>query len=273
MSVLAIISDLHFGTVPAGLTELLLEDISAQKPDAVIVAGDLTQRARRREFVEAAEFLRRLPGELLVLPGNHDIPTFRLLERVLRPFGRYRLHIGATGIQTCGLPDCLVVGINTTARAQPHLKWQEGRLRRANARKACQLLQQAPPGSRRIIVTHHPLVPVADMRRAVPARRAKSAVRLFAEAGVELLVSGHTHLPFRFNVPIEAPNGGRQLVAIGTPSALSSRLRGEPNGYWLVSVPGTGDAPIRTELRGYDGSTFAAAALPAADLDPITQSP
>lgn len=264
MSVLAIISDLHFGTVPAGLAERLLEDITAQKPDAVIVAGDLTQRARHREFLEAAAFLRQLPGELLVLPGNHDIPTFRLLERALRPFGRFRLHIGATGLQTCKLPHSLVVGINTTARAQPRLKWQEGRLRRSSIRQAHELLQAAPRGCRRIVVTHHPLVPVADMRRAVPARRATDAVRLFAEAGAELLVSGHTHLPFRFNVPVDPPEGGKQLVAIGTPSALSSRLRGEPNGYWLVSVPKTCDGPIRTELRALDGNKFRAAALPDA---------
>lgn len=252
MTRLAIISDLHFGTVPDGLAALLLEDLHAQSPDGVIVAGDLTQRARAREYEQAAAYLKELPGKVMVIPGNHDIPAWGLFERFLFPFRRYAARFGKPVLQYMDFDRCAVVGLNTAKPAQPHLKWQEGTVRRFQAFQAVQHLETLPEETCRIVVSHHPLVKVPNMPRAVPARRAKKTVQNLADAGVDLLVSGHTHLPFVLTLQAPLQADGKPIIAVGAPSALSNRLRGEPNGYWLVDAcPGS----IETELRTYrDGA-------------------
>ena len=91
MTTLLHISDMHFGTeqplVVAALRALAL----ANKPDVLIVSGDITQRATPTEFAEAKAFCDSLQaGHLLAVPGNHDIPLFNLFARALQPYGHYR---------------------------------------------------------------------------------------------------------------------------------------------------------------------------------------
>lgn len=254
MARLAIISDLHFGTVPDGLAETLLDDLKAQSLDGVIVAGDLTQRARKREYEQAVSYLAELPGEVLVIPGNHDIPAWGLIERFVSPFKRYRKSFGDPGLQCLDFDGCSVIGLNTARRAQPHLQWKEGTVSRLQARQAIQHLNSLPENTRKIVVSHHPLVNVPDMPSAVPARRAKKTVKKLTDAGVDLLVSGHTHLPFAFVLQAPFHKGGKPIKALGAPSALSSRLRGEPNGYWVVDA---GPGGVATTLRSYQDGAFA----------------
>ena len=52
----------------------MLADLKVQAPDHVIVSGDLVNIALPKEFVFAAEWLRKLgpPDRVTVVPGNHD---------------------------------------------------------------------------------------------------------------------------------------------------------------------------------------------------------
>lgn len=93
MRTIAHLSDLHFGREDPALIPVLLEDIRGASPDIVVVSGDLTQRARRREFAAARSFLNRISFPLLVVPGNHDIPLFDVVRRFARPLHRYRCYI------------------------------------------------------------------------------------------------------------------------------------------------------------------------------------
>ena len=59
--------------------------------DVIVVSGDLTQRAKREQFRAAREFLEQLPDvPRVVVPGNHDVPLYRVLERITNPLGLYR---------------------------------------------------------------------------------------------------------------------------------------------------------------------------------------
>ena len=73
--------------------EALVRFAGELDPDVTVVSGDLTQRARRSEFVAARQFLDTLPFQRLVVPGNHDVPLYRVWERLTDPFGNYRTHI------------------------------------------------------------------------------------------------------------------------------------------------------------------------------------
>jgi DNA repair exonuclease SbcCD nuclease subunit len=140
---LALIADLHFGSVPRGLADELAAALARLAPDAILVAGDLTMRARAEEFAEARKWLNRLEAPLLVLPGNHDLPYFDLLERFADPFGRFKGAVEGGLMPVISREDCFILGLNTAASAQPHFRWQEGVARKGDISAAQSLLVQA----------------------------------------------------------------------------------------------------------------------------------
>ena len=62
---------------PLELAERLVEDLSVQQLDHVVVTGDVTNLSLPGEFQRAARLLRLLGGydKLTVIPGNHDVYT------------------------------------------------------------------------------------------------------------------------------------------------------------------------------------------------------
>jgi 8-oxo-dGTP pyrophosphatase MutT (NUDIX family) len=80
------LSDLHFhvgidvDTLFAQLSEDLRIDLKCEQLDAIILSGDLTDRAEKKEFDLAYEFTQKLittfrvaRQNLLIVPGNHDV--------------------------------------------------------------------------------------------------------------------------------------------------------------------------------------------------------
>ena len=51
------LSDLHFGHLDERIIAPLVDRISAVAPDLIAVSGDMTQRARTRQFQQACAFL------------------------------------------------------------------------------------------------------------------------------------------------------------------------------------------------------------------------
>ena len=90
---IAHISDLHFCRTDPAAVEALAAELNADPPDLVAVSGDLTMRARSREFRAARAFLDGLRAPVLAVPGNHDITSYWLHERLLDPLGRWRRFI------------------------------------------------------------------------------------------------------------------------------------------------------------------------------------
>ena len=112
---IAHLSDLHFGAEEARIAEGLLDDLASRSPDLVVVSGDLTQRARRHQFLAARAFLDRIAAPRLVVPGNHDIPLYNLAARVARPYAEFERAFGDD------LEDCL-------ERARHAAAWFAGEL-------------------------------------------------------------------------------------------------------------------------------------------------
>ncbi len=228
---IALAADLHFGSTPHGLAEALRDAMGRQTPDVIVIAGDLTLRAREREFKEAQAWLSSLPAPALVLPGNHDLPYFNLIQRFRNPFHRYRRAAnGADLMPVFDNPNGVVLGFNTTRSWQPHLRWQEGaaRLRDIEAAKAA--LCSSPADRFKAVAAHHPLARVPGFPRAEPVRRAEPALKAFAECGVDLIMSGHIHQSYAIETEVQ----GRGMLMVGAPTALSSRMRGEANGFWVI---------------------------------------
>jgi 3',5'-cyclic AMP phosphodiesterase CpdA len=230
---LALAADLHFGSVPEGLAAELRETIESQNPEIVIIAGDLTLRARKAEFALAKAWLLSLTVPALVMPGNHDLPYWNIFQRFADPFHRYRQAAGAVSLMpVMERPDGVVLGFNTTGSWQPHLRWQEGVARLRDIKAARNALSSVPSDRLKAVAAHHPLLKIPEVPRAEPVRRATRALRAFAASGVDLIMSGHVHRSFAVEMAI----GGHRIVAVGAPTALSTRMRGESNGFWIIEA-------------------------------------
>src|SRR5437773_10622261 len=93
MRTIAHISDIHFGAEDISAAEALIKDLNMLNPSLVIISGDLTQRARRKQFIAAKNYIQRLPKPYIIIPGNHDIPLFDIIRRFLAPLTRYKKYI------------------------------------------------------------------------------------------------------------------------------------------------------------------------------------
>ncbi len=70
MSVLLQISDPHFGTEQPAVVEALVVLARQQRPDLLVLSGDITQRARPAQFRAARAFMDRLGAPMLAVPGR-----------------------------------------------------------------------------------------------------------------------------------------------------------------------------------------------------------
>jgi len=252
MTRVALLADLHFGTVPTGLAEQLRAELARVAPDVIVVAGDLTMRSREHEFTEVKAWLQTLPAPLMLLPGNHDLPVWNVFERFTSPFARYAQATAAPLMPVFENEECFILGLNTTASWQPNLKWQEGTARRRDVIAAEKLLAAAASHKARIVATHHPLFAVKGLPRATPVRRFERALDMAARQNVEMLLHGHLHQQYAMHMPYAE----KQFLTIGAPTALSSRVRGEPNGYWLIEIASESFALTLHHLQ--NGGGFAA---------------
>ncbi|KKL76017.1 hypothetical protein LCGC14_2049130 [marine sediment metagenome] len=151
MSRLIHLSDLHFGKDRPDLLAPLLSAVNGYDPDLVIISGDLTQRAREKEYRAARAFIDRINAPVLSVPGNHDIPLHRPFTRFLTPWRYYRYWIDRDLTPVHEGPDFIAVGINTVDR----FKWQTGKLGLRRLRRACRALSRGGENTLRIAVCRH----------------------------------------------------------------------------------------------------------------------
>jgi 3',5'-cyclic AMP phosphodiesterase CpdA len=247
---IAHLSDLHFGTADPALEEALVADLTAAAPSLVAVSGDLTQRARERQFAAARAFLARLPAPRVVVPGNHDIPLFDVVRRFLSPLARYHRYIDPEADPFFRDDEIAVQGINT-ARSST---WKDGRVSERQIIGLRARLCALPAGLFKVMVSHHPFAPPPRDPALALAGRARRALEAAAECGVELLLAGHLHEAYTADVRTTHAALGRSMIVAHAGTALSRRRRGGPNAYNLVTV----DPPrLVVQVRGWAGRRFA----------------
>ena len=223
------LSDLHFGRERPDLIGPLLEAIGALAPDLVAISGDLTQRARPGQFRAARAFLDAVPGPVLVVPGNHDVPLHLPVRRLLAPWRGWRRWIGPELEPTHEDAATLVVGVNSV----DPLSWQTGRLSHRRLARACDRLGAGAEGRIRVVVAHHPLVhPTGSTKRPIPG--AAAALRRLTDCGMDLILSGHLHAWHAGPFAEQEEAGSAIQLHAGT--GLSTRVRGEPNDFNLVEL-------------------------------------
>lgn len=186
------ISDLHFGPpfVPS-VAEALLQQVPALAPDVIVVSGDLTQRAKRHQFEAARDYFNKLPDiPRLVIPGNHDVPLWRIFERMFKPRSLYQEIICADLNPVLEVGNAVLVGLDSTA---PRRSISNGRLDLPQLKHSAEVFARVPEDKVRIVVAHHQFAPGHDKRLDVPMPRARRAIEHFIDQGVEIILGGHLH--------------------------------------------------------------------------------
>ena len=232
MRTLVHLSDLHFGRLDPLLLMPLVECVHALSPDVVVVSGDLTQRARTTEFLQAKEFLARLPGPRIVVPGNHDVPLHNLVHRLLRPLEKFRRYIEPSLSPSFIDPEIAVLGVNT-ARS---LVVKNGRINEVQLRSLREAFGVLPEEVVKVVVTHHPFDVPSHIGASQRVGRAGIAMAEFAQCGVDVLLAGHLHTSRAGDTGARYALSGYGALVLNAGTATSTRGRGEANAFNLVRL-------------------------------------
>jgi len=227
----------------------LVADMHEQAPDHIVVTGDLTNIGLPAELERAEEWLRSLgaPGDVTVIPGNHDIyvPTGRD-SGVVRwignmhgmsgaasgppgswhelefPFVRRLGHIALIGLNSAlPMPPFVAAG----RLGNPQIERLASQLDRLGAERLC-----------RIVLIHHPpLEGQAPHSRGL--RDAADLQRVLGRYGADLVLHGHNHVAMVSSYP--GPHG-RPIPVVGVPSASLGRPYKHEDlaRYDLISIAG-----------------------------------
>ncbi len=234
------ISDLHFGPpFHPEVGEALLRMAQEIGPDVIVASGDFTQRAREEQFRDARAFLDRLPGvPLVVTPGNHDVPLYRVRERLLDPYRHYRRYISQELDSVTRVEGAVIVALNSTA---PRMAITNGRVHAWQLRYAAEAFEDTPPETLRLLVSHHHFAPPPDFEGAKPMPKAKRALDAFTAMRVDLILGGHLHRAYIGN-SLDVYSGrdrehGIVIAQSGTSASRRGRARErEKNSFNVLRI-------------------------------------
>lgn len=234
------ISDLHFGKpYLLEVGEALQRIAPTLEPDVIVVSGDLTQRAKAGEFALAREYIDRLPDvPRLVVPGNHDVPLYRVNERLKRPLANYQRAISEDLNPTLQVPGLTICGLDSTA---PHSAISNGRIHKWQLDHCRNVFSQAPTSDVRIVVAHHHFADAPDSLRDRSMPRSREAIECFDQMRVELILGGHLHRAFIGNSLDFYPGSDRErgIIIVHSGTSTSRRGRGrekEKNSFNVIRV-------------------------------------
>ncbi len=225
------LSDIHFGREDPAVAALAVEKINELAPNVVVVSGDLTQRARTREFIAAKRFLDQLPSPQIVVPGNHDVPLYNVFDRFFRSLDKFQRHITADLTPTFVDEELAIVGVNT-ARS---FVVKGGRINHEQIEFIRSKLCVLDDRVLKVVVTHHPFDLPENSHHTEVVGRAQTAMPLIAECGGNVFMAGHLHVAhIETTAKRYKLENGQIALVIQAGTATSARVRGELQSFNVV---------------------------------------
>lgn len=249
---IAFITDLHFGRLTHGAEAALLDDLRAQKPDLILIGGDVTQRGFTSQYLECRKFLAALPAPWLAVIGNHDVPAWNLFERFTNPYGAYRKYVTQDLDPAWVNDDVAVLGLNSARRTMRDWAWEQGEISPKQITHAVNFFAQHPDKTR-ILMVHHPLTHPPKQETRMLVRNYRNALESFANAGVDILCTGHLHRASVWDGRSLVTGRQKPLWLLQGGTATCDRLRNECNNYWMIE---TGGEVPNFILRNFAESKF-----------------
>jgi 3',5'-cyclic-AMP phosphodiesterase len=218
--VLLQISDTHLGADWKGADpdESLLRAVEAilelpQRPDALVISGDLTQNGAPEEYERVRQLVAPLDLEPHVLPGNHD-----LRGPLREAFGlpgegeEHASHAVDLGPLRLICLDSIIPGAEAGALDEGRIGWLDAAL-------------AEEPEQPTVVAMHHPplttAVPTFDAIGLAPEWRAKLGETLARHPQVLRVIAGHVHRT------MVAELGGRAVLSVPS-TYLQSVLKFAP---------------------------------------------
>ena len=218
------LSDIHFGLEDNRALDWVKQEIAEKRPAAVAITGDLTMRARHREFDAATHWINSLDAPVTVEIGNHDMPYFNPIERFFDPYRRIRA-IEDKVEKEIDLPGLAIVPLKTVRRWQPRLNWSKGWITDEALARCLAAIDALPEGTRALVTAHHPLREVGTQGTAL-TRHGQNALEELSKRPVLAVLSGHVH--DAFDIMEETVHGSVRMIGAGT---LSQRVRSTPPSF------------------------------------------
>lgn len=183
------VSDLHIrGDEAVEPLQALPELVARLEPEVLVATGDLSHRGRRAQLERAANLLRAVGLPLFAVPGNHDIP-YTLPGRYTSTFAEWERAFGDTA-PVYSSESLVVVGLNSV---RPW-RQQGGALDDDQLEPVAARLRDGPAGALRVVALHHHLAAAPwPARRKKPVQDRDRVLQALADAGAELVLSGHVH--------------------------------------------------------------------------------
>ncbi len=235
MTLLVQISDIHIGSLyDQSVFEKIVHEVNSIKPDGIIVTGDLTDEGILPQFELARKELERFEcRNLVVVPGNHDYRhTGYLIFKKFFP-----------STQIYDMDDVVILTLGTARPDRDEgevgyrqLSWMRKAVEKFNLRE-----------KKLIVAMHHHLIGIPDTGTdKIIILDAGDALRVCLESKVDLVLCGHKHRPWVWNL------GSLQIAYAGT--ASSSRFRGFfQNSYNIIDIKKT---EMITKLKIVGGKSF-----------------
>ena len=207
----------------------LKDDLRGEKPDHVVITGDIVNIGMRDEFLQALDWLKQVGSgdEVSVIPGNHDVYVPLLKEPGIGRWNSFMTndgeaeHIHSSSRQ--GFPyvrqrgDVAIIGLSSAIPTMPLIA--AGRLGAVQRKKLRHhLIELGKKKLFRVVLIHHPPVSLAgNWVRGL--RDAGEFGAIIREAGAELILHGHDHT-HKIRA-LQGPDGPVPVVGIPSASVIS----------------------------------------------------
>ena len=260
MPTLAHLSDIHFGKIADDrIVAALVDEVNGEGLDLVVVSGDLTQRARRREFAAARAMLDAFTPPVLVVPGNHDVRAWwhNPFDRLWRSSKRYRELIDPDVTPQFAADGLAAFGLNSAHG------WtiKGGRIRPEHVAEMEAFFAGQPAGAFRVLTLHHHLLLLEGIGSHDVSRGARLALEAAQRAHVDLVLCGHLHrshvAPVELAPPSDQDADGHRVVIASAGTATSSRGRGDDEGVNFYNWVAVGPDRFAVCERRFDPETGA----------------
>lgn len=235
------LSDIHFGAyVDLEQIAVLERLIPGLAPAAIVISGDVSQRARHGEFQRALAFVElcRSTAPTLVVPGNHDVRWWA------SPFGvrgegpkyrHYRRYFGNVLGPVLELDGLMIAGVvSAYGLALGSVTWKprdltvKGHLPASEVERARTAFAAAAPDACRILVLHHNVLRGQISNRWGLARP-HEVHQALVRSGADLVLCGHDHQ--------EAVGTLDNGTVIATASTHTFMTRGRrPSAFNLIDI-------------------------------------
>jgi 3',5'-cyclic AMP phosphodiesterase CpdA len=204
----------------------LVDDIKAQKPDHIMMTGDVLNIGLAAEFPIAAQWLHTLgrPHDVSFVPGNHDAYVPSSMAQLMQTFAPWTTDSGAHESHYPYLrirDNIAFIGLSSGVPTPFFIA--SGRMGHAQRDAFANLLDETRErGLMRVVMIHHP----PYRGGATPGRGLSDArhfEKIIAKHGAELIVHGHNHRQLISH--LETPQGKVPVIGVASASAVPGTPR------------------------------------------------